>query len=174
MLYVLLIVIIRHSGSKLFVVLKIWPFFKAIFERGCMCHMTMLKNHSPTWLHIFEQVTTANKDLIWFSSIIWLSSGNRAMKLTVNSVYSHMIFLGEAASTVSPNISNLFQTTLTFTSLPPATNQDQLTFALGSASCSLCKMDRALDEIVAERHVRSRIGCPFSLALQALTKGDLC
>jgi hypothetical protein len=94
------------------------------------------------------------------------------MKLTVDSLYSHMIFLGEAASTVSPNISNLFQTT--FTSLPPATNQDQLTFALGSASCSLCKMDRALDEIVAERHVRSRIGCPFSLALQALTKGDLC
>jgi hypothetical protein len=84
-----------------------------------------------------------------------------------------MIFLGEAASTVSPNISNLFQTTLTFTSLPPATNQDQLTFALGSASCSLCKMDRALDEIVAERHVRSRLGCPFSLALQALTKGGL-
>ena len=95
------------------------------------------------------------------------------MKLTVNSVYSHMIFLGEAASTVSPNISNLFQTTLTFTSLPPATNQDQLTFALGSASCSLCKMDRALDEIVAERHVRSRIGCPFSLALHDLTKGGL-
>lgn len=31
-------------------------------------------------------------------------------------------------------------------------------------------MDRALDEIVAERHVRSRLCCPFSLALQALAR----
>ncbi len=34
-------------------------------------------------------------------------------------------------------------------------------------------MDRALDEIVAERHVRSRLGCHFSLALKALARGGL-
>jgi hypothetical protein len=59
-----------------------------------------------------------------------------------------------STSTVSNNLDTLEQHLLTPTNINSRLLSDLHLI-------TPCKMDRALDEIVAERHVRSRLCCPF-------------